>query len=158
MNRKLKIIAGVVICVAAALCGVGLVASALRQGATAPQPPPFVAAAPTPGCVHGTLPSGACVNAAPPPPVTMAAPTATAVAAPPAVATIVDGMWTIGEDAPAGTYKVVAAGDTCYWAILKSGTNGSDIVDNHLGGGNLRVTLKAGQDFETKRCGTWVRQ
>lgn len=76
----------------------------------------------------------------------------------PAAPTIKDGTWTVGEDMPAGTYKVIGAGERCYWSITASGSNGSDIVDNHLGGGNLHVTLKAGQDFESKRCGTWVKQ
>lgn len=76
----------------------------------------------------------------------------------PAAPSISDGTWTVGEDVPAGTYKVTGAGSTCYWSITKSGSNGADIIDNHLGGGNLRVTLKAGQDFETARCGTWVKQ
>lgn len=71
------------------------------------------------------------------------------------VTVIDDGTWTVGVDIVAGTYRAVGAGADCYWAILKSGTNGSDIVNNGLGGGNLTVTLKVGQDFETKRCGTW---
>jgi hypothetical protein len=54
-------------------------------------------------------------------------------------------------------YKVIGAGSNCYWGIYKSGANGSDIIDNHIGGGNLRITLKAGQDFRTERCGTWTK-
>lgn len=90
------------------------------------------------------------------PPTTPAQPTAVAA---PANPTITDGTWTVGEDFPAGTYKTTGAGSNCYWAIYKSGQNQSfdAMVDNHLGGGNLRVTLKAGQDFETKRCGTWAK-
>lgn len=68
-----------------------------------------------------------------------------------------DGTWTVGEDFPAGTYKTTGSGEDCYWSIYKSGTNQSDIVNNHIGGGNLRVTLKKGQDFETARCGTWTK-
>lgn len=75
----------------------------------------------------------------------------------PAVPQITDGTWTVGEDFPAGTYKTVNSSADCYWAITKTGSNGSDIVNNHIGGGNLRVTLKAGQDFETQRCGTWTK-
>lgn len=86
-------------------------------------------------------------------------PQPTAAAAAKAAPNIEDGTWTVGEDFPAGTYKTTGAGDTCYWAIYKSGQNQSfdSMVDNHLGGGNLRVSLKAGQDFETKRCGTWAK-
>jgi hypothetical protein len=146
--------------VAACICGVAVATSSSdkKPGAST-----TTAAARQPGaCEHGTLPNGSCAEAgtpqstvivgtvqAPPP-----APTTKAV---PAVPTITDGTWTVGEDFPAGTYKTVGAGSTCYWAITKSGTNGSDIVDNHIGGGNLRVTLKAGQDFETDRCGTWAK-
>jgi hypothetical protein len=85
--------------------------------------------------------------------------TAAATPAAPKVPTISDGTYTVGEDFPAGTYKTVGAGDKCYWAIFTSGQNQSfdALIDNHLGGGNLRVTLKAGQDFETKRCGTWTK-
>lgn len=82
--------------------------------------------------------------------------------APKTVPSIDDGVWTVGEDVPAGTYKVtaaLAAGAGCYWKISTSGTNGRDIVDNALPKGGLpRVTLAAGQDFETKRCGTWRKQ
>ncbi len=78
-------------------------------------------------------------------------------AAKPVTPTVTDGTWTVGEDIPAGNYKVIGAGDRCYWSITKSGTNGRDIIDNAIGGGNLRVTLNAGQDFETKRCGTWAK-
>ncbi len=88
-----------------------------------------------------------------------AAPPATTGAAKPAAPTIADGTWTVGEDFPAGNYKATGAGDRCYWAIYTSGKNQSfdALIDNHAGGGNLRVTLKAGQDFETKRCGTWAK-
>lgn len=78
----------------------------------------------------------------------------------PATPTIQDGTWTVGEDFPAGTYSATAADGTCYWAIYKSGQNQSldSVVQNHLGGGHLTVTLKAGQDFETERCGTWTKK
>lgn len=91
-----------------------------------------------------------------------AVPTPSAKLAAKPAATIEDGVWTVGDDVPAGTYKVTAAltaGAGCYWKITKTGTNGSDIIDNALPKGGLpRVTLKKGQDFETKRCGTWRKQ
>jgi hypothetical protein len=60
------------------------------------------------------------------------------------------------QDFPAGTYRTDGtAGPDCYWAISKSGTNGDQIISNHVGAGHLSVTLKAGQDFETERCGIW---
>src|SRR6476469_5659905 len=66
---------------------------------------------------------------------------------------ISDGTKSVGPDIPPGTYRVVGAGDQCYWAITKTGSNGGSIVNNHIGGGNLTVTLQVGQDFETQRCG-----
>lgn len=87
-----------------------------------------------------------------------AKPTTPAPPPAPAKPTIEEGTWTVGEDFPAGTYRTQEVADeTCYWGIYKSGTNGSKIIDNHLGGGKLRVTLKKGQDFESTRCGTWEK-
>ncbi len=71
---------------------------------------------------------------------------------------IPEGTWTVGVDVVAGTYRAVGAGSMCYWSITKSGSNGSDIQDNHYGGGNLTVTLKAGQDFTTNNCPDWAKQ
>jgi hypothetical protein len=83
---------------------------------------------------------------------------ATAKAAPP---TIEDGVWTVGVDVPPGTYRVTAnvgSEGVCYWAITKSGTNGSNIIENGIpSGGRPTVVLKKGQDFETNGCGTWQR-
>ncbi|MCZ2402038.1 hypothetical protein IV498_02275 [Paenarthrobacter sp. Z7-10] len=74
--------------------------------------------------------------------------------------TISDGTWTVGTDLTPGTYRATApVGSRCYWAIYKSGTNGSDIVENDLpGGGRPAVTLAPGQDFNTARCGSWEKQ
>jgi hypothetical protein len=105
------------------------------------------------------------VTASAPAPTAPAASTVTVTAAPPAGAappaaggaTIEEGTYSVGVDIQAGTYRVVGAGSDCYWAITRSGSNGSDIIDNHLGAGNLTVTLKAGQDFTSQRCGTWSK-
>lgn len=69
-----------------------------------------------------------------------------------------DGTWTVGVDLVPGTYRVVGAGKDCYWEINNTGDNGKDIVANHLGGGNLNVTLQPGQDFTTNWCGIWTRE
>lgn len=71
-----------------------------------------------------------------------------------------DGVWTVGDDIKAGTYRTKeAVGSECYWAVLQTGSNGSDIINNGIpGGGRPAVTVKKGQDFESKRCGTWVKQ
>ncbi|SNT62371.1 hypothetical protein SAMN05421812_11459 [Asanoa hainanensis] len=79
--------------------------------------------------------------------------------APKPVPTIEDGIWTVSEDVPAGTYKVTRPiSGMCYWAIVKSGTNGSEIIENDLPSGGLpRVTITRGQDFKTNGCGTWKK-
>ena len=73
--------------------------------------------------------------------------------------TIDDGTWTVGIDFAAGKYRTTATvGSSCYWGIYKSGTNGDEIIANDIpGGGRPTVTLKAGQDFKTQRCGTWEK-
>lgn len=70
---------------------------------------------------------------------------------------IPEGTWTVGVDIVAGTYRAVGASDRCYWGITKSGSNGSDIEDNHIGAGNLTVTLKVGQDFTSTNCPEWTK-
>jgi len=74
--------------------------------------------------------------------------------------TIGDGTWTVGKDIEPGTYRAAAAvGSTCYWGIYQSGTNGSKIIENDIpGGGRPAVTLSAGQDFNSTRCGKWEKQ
>ncbi|MEE6281651.1 hypothetical protein [Georgenia sp. MJ170] len=70
-----------------------------------------------------------------------------------------NGMWTVGVDVEPGTYRVVEAlTDRCYWAILRTGSNGGDIIENALpSGGFPTVTLSDGQDFENS-CGVWNQQ
>ena len=84
----------------------------------------------------------------------------TAVEKKQAANTIADGTWVVGVDIEAGTYKANSSvGSSCYWAILTSGTNGDDIINNDIPGGGLpSVTLAAGQDFKSSRCGSWTKQ
>ncbi|MEV7132117.1 hypothetical protein AB0N24_04430 [Arthrobacter sp. NPDC093128] len=74
--------------------------------------------------------------------------------------TVGDGTWTVGSDVEPGTYRAAAAvGSTCYWGIYRSGSNGGDIIENDIpGGGRPVVTLSAGQDFNSTRCGKWEKQ
>ncbi|GAB3228274.1 hypothetical protein GCM10027447_20270 [Glycomyces halotolerans] len=73
--------------------------------------------------------------------------------------TVTEGIWTVGVDIEPGSYRATDVSSDCYWAILASGSNGSDIIENGIpGGGNPTVTLEEGQDFETSRCGEWVKQ
>ncbi|MDQ0278586.1 hypothetical protein QO003_002889 [Arthrobacter silviterrae] len=74
--------------------------------------------------------------------------------------TVGDGTWTVGRNIDPGTYVATAdVGSTCYWGIYASGSNGADIIQNDLpGGGRPSVTLSAGQDFKSSRCGSWTKQ
>lgn len=76
-----------------------------------------------------------------------------------AAGTVTEGIWTVGVDIEPGTYRATDVSADCYWAVLVTGTNGADIVDNDIpGGGNPTVNVEEGQDFETTRCGSWERQ
>jgi len=116
---------------------------------TAPAPAPMTAPAPAPVTVT-----------APAAPVTVTAPAAPAAPPPGPGASVGDGVYVVGQDMQPGTYRVSAAvTDGCYWAITKSGSNGADIVQNDLPkGGFPQVTVKAGQDFKSERCGTWFKK
>lgn len=71
-----------------------------------------------------------------------------------------NGIWTVGVDVEPGTYRVSEPlTGYCYWAIYRSGTSGSDIIENDgPTGGFPTVQLSAGQDFENGGCGTFVKQ
>jgi hypothetical protein len=65
----------------------------------------------------------------------------------------------VGEDFPAGTYRVTqnVAGANCYWLKSKD-AEGDVIIDNAVPmGGRPQVTLKKGQWFTSERCGTWTK-
>lgn len=88
--------------------------------------------------------------AAPTAQTTTAAPTKTS----PAPVTLTNGVYTIGEDAPAGRYKVTErAPADCYW----SRTKGQDIIDNGLGGGFPSFTTKTGETVEIMGCPDFAR-
>ncbi|WP_128081537.1 hypothetical protein [Arthrobacter sp. TB 26] len=74
--------------------------------------------------------------------------------------TIKEGAWTVGVDVEPGTYRANAdVTSGCCWGIYRTGSNGSDIIDNDIvSGGGPSVTLSADQDFKTSRCGTWSKQ
>jgi hypothetical protein len=95
-----------------------------------------------------------------PSPVAVPAPAAPAAPTTPAkapAATIDDGQWIVGSDFPAGTYETKSDSADCYWDITKSGSNHGDFIDQELGVGHFKVKLKVGEDFTTKRCGTWTK-
>ena len=70
---------------------------------------------------------------------------------------IAEGVWLVGEDIKAGRYRTTETVDSgsCYWKIHK----GSNIIDNDIvTGGRPTVTLRDGQEFTTRDCGTWVKR
>lgn len=144
-----------------ALLGFAVVAGVFLAGCcsgffagSAGEPDPKVISSPSPYAVTTIVTASPAPVAA-----TSAAPAAPTKAAPAPPATIDDGVWTVGEDFPAGTYKVSEAiTQMCYWGIYKSGTNQDTIIQNDIvTGGRPSVTLKRGQDFKTSGCGTWVK-
>lgn len=138
---------GIGLAVFIVVCGFGVTLIGGLMAST--KPPAFVAPSPS-GTPATMTPSSPPSRLAP----STAAPAIPTKAAP---VTFDDGTWTVGEDIPAGTYRTTGSDASCYWEIDKSGTNGGSIVDNHVGGGNLRVTIKNGQDFTSQRCGEWTK-
>ena len=65
-----------------------------------------------------------------------------------------DGIWTVGLEIAAGKWRSSGTGDDCYWQRSPDGQPDS-IIDNHFGNAGGSVTLRAGEEFETTRCGTW---
>lgn len=70
-----------------------------------------------------------------------------------------DDLVHVGEDVPAGTYRVATAVDgDCYWKKSKD-AEGDDIIDNDIpAGGRPQVTLKSGQWFTSKDCPDWIKK
>lgn len=71
--------------------------------------------------------------------------------------TVSDGLYEVGADIKAGTYKTKGSGDTCYWSRLTSPSG--DIKANNLGSGPSVVTVFKG-DYLELNCGgaDWVLQ
>lgn len=68
--------------------------------------------------------------------------------------TIPDGIWQLGRDYEAGTYRA-PGGSGCYWALLGSADT-SDIINNGGFGPNQTITIDS-PFFETRDCGEWVK-
>lgn len=69
-----------------------------------------------------------------------------------------DGIFQVGKDMKAGTYRT-SGSSGCYYAVL-SGLGGalSDIVDNNNIDGPAIVRLSSGRYFEVHNCAEWVLQ
>lgn len=66
------------------------------------------------------------------------------------------GVWQVGKDIEAGTYRATSpVGDDCYWEVK----SGGEIVQNDIpGGGYPEVTVTDGQQLKISACGTFARQ
>jgi hypothetical protein len=72
-----------------------------------------------------------------------------------------DGVYVVGEDIDAGEYRTAGpSGDNpvgCYYAFLSGTGADAEIIDNNILGGQGRVSLSAGDVFETSSCEDWSR-
>lgn len=68
--------------------------------------------------------------------------------------TIPDGIWELGRDYEAGTYRAPGGGG-CYWALLGSADT-QDIINNGGFGENQTITIDSPY-FESQDCGEWVK-
>lgn len=67
--------------------------------------------------------------------------------------TFEDGMYRVGEDIPAGEYKLNVTEDIGgYWCIYSNSEIPLDIIDNQNFEGSTYVTVREGQYFQIKRC------
>lgn len=67
---------------------------------------------------------------------------------------LTDGVHVVGTDTEPGVYSTTDTTD-CYYAWMTGTGSDAEIVDNNIVSGPATVTLKAGDVFETNRCGTW---
>lgn len=72
--------------------------------------------------------------------------------------TIGDGVWQVGKDIDAGTYRATSeVGGSCYWEVSNPSTN--DIIQNDIpGGGFPEVTVSNGQQLKISDCKTFAKQ
>jgi hypothetical protein len=73
-----------------------------------------------------------------------------------------EGTYEIGVDAKPGRYKtrVPESSSGCYWERLKDDRGGFNSIianDNVNSGARASVTVKRGEFFNSKDCGTWTR-
>jgi hypothetical protein len=69
-----------------------------------------------------------------------------------------DGMYAVGRDLPAGTYRTRVAASSCYWERL-SGAGGTfgEIIANELTSATTIVTIASSDAyFRSRNCGTWT--
>jgi hypothetical protein len=69
-----------------------------------------------------------------------------------------DGIYEVGKDIKAGTYKTTG-GAHCYYAVLRDTKGGIDsiVTNNNIPGAGI-VTVNGGQFLELSGCEKWVKQ
>jgi hypothetical protein len=67
-----------------------------------------------------------------------------------------DGVHVVGTDTQPGTYSITSSTD-CYYAWMSGTDANASIISNNIVSGPATVTLKAGDTFDTNRCGTWTK-
>lgn len=67
-----------------------------------------------------------------------------------------DGIFRVGTDIKAGTYRTAGAPD-CYYGV-NGDANGDNIISNNITSGPAVVQVSPGQFFETSSCAEWVLQ
>ena len=69
-----------------------------------------------------------------------------------------DGVYLVGVDIQAGTWRSDGTGTGCYWARLSNIRGQDDIIANNFGSAPAIVTVLATDvAFEVSRCGNWSR-
>jgi hypothetical protein len=75
--------------------------------------------------------------------------------------TMGEGTYEIGVDAKPGRYKTRVPEDSnCYWERLKDDRGGFNSIianDNVNPGARVSITVKRGEFFNSKDCGTWTK-
>jgi hypothetical protein len=72
-----------------------------------------------------------------------------------------DDLVLVGDDVPAGTYRVVGrvvAEPWCYWGIYSDSQMQNIIANDIVTAGRPQVTLKKGQWFRSNGCPDWAKK
>ena len=86
-------------------------------------------------------------------------PTPKPTPAPKVYATFDDGLWSVGDEIAAGTYRLREPTFGCYWARLKGfgGSLGEIIANANVTGYGVVAIGKNDAGFESNYCGTWSK-
>jgi hypothetical protein len=90
---------------------------------------------------------------------TFRAPTEAAPVGP--LSTFSDGVYEVGRDIHAGSYVAPGAqGPSCYWERATDPSAGLDaiIANDRTRGGQVLISVKAGEFLKVDGCGTWTKR